>query len=255
MDMPTNGGVSQRAKLIAASTRVLAIIGFVGVLSVGMWGSVQVAKAVPGALSSVAAAIVSLTSIFIPASGPGAEKTNTPVVEQATTTIAAAATSTPPAQLPEEKPVTVPTATPPAPKPSTSASTPAQPAPAAYVDLAVRVIEIGVVDRETGTFTASSTPMRGNRIAVRFAVENKGTKVSPQWSFNAVLPTLPSYVYVAPMQQELGPGDRIEYTIGFDTFQTNSDSGDIVINVDPTGRVNEPNKENNIIRYTVTVTK
>ena len=49
------------------ATRLFAILGFIAVLGIGMWGSVQIARAVPSALSNVAAAIVSLTSIFVPA--------------------------------------------------------------------------------------------------------------------------------------------------------------------------------------------
>src|SRR3989344_1311123 len=54
-------------RLAGIGLRALAVISFIAILSIGMWGSVQIAKAVPNAFSSLAAAIVSLSSIFIPA--------------------------------------------------------------------------------------------------------------------------------------------------------------------------------------------
>jgi hypothetical protein len=122
--------------------------------------------------------------------------------------------------------------------------------PNGYVDLVPRIIEVGVVDKTTGAFTASSTPSRSQRIAVRFAVENLGTKTSNQFAFNAVLPTLPLFIYSAPMQQELRPKDRIEFTVGFDSFDINS-NGQFIVNVDPTGSIQEKNEENNIVKFTI----
>ena len=129
--------------------------------------------------------------------------------------------------------------------------------PNGFVDLRARLIEVGVVDKTTGEFTASSTPntkMIGKRVAARFAVENIGTRTSDQWTFNAVLPTFPSHIYSSPTQPALGPNDRIEFTLGFDSFEEDGE-GDLVVNVDPVNRINESNKENNVLRTTITVSK
>ena len=129
--------------------------------------------------------------------------------------------------------------------------------PNGSVDLVPTIIEEGVVDKTTGVFTASSTPNRRTdlyRVAVRFAVTNQGTKASGGWTFNAVLPTYPSHVFDSPSQAPLNPGDRIEYTLGFDSLQ-NVDQSTFVVNVDPTGSINESNKNNNIVSYTVTTVK
>lgn len=128
--------------------------------------------------------------------------------------------------------------------------------PNGSVDLVARVIEVGVINKTTGAFTASSTPSlkaMGDqyRIGVRFAVENDGTKTSPQFDFNAVLPTLPSYIFSAPMQQALTPGDRIEFTLAFDSFD-NSSAHIFTVNVDPSSRINESTKANNIVHYAIT---
>lgn len=340
-------------------TRAVAVVAFIVVALIGMWGSVKVASAVPNAFSAIAAAVVSITSIFVPAgeeitlSAPsltdsgsaftlswehaqksvdgsytfrydcaegvhftspatsGAEATvfcNVPfnflnsensivltavsANQYADVTVhidftpngAARATVTGTATLTvtndgsvTETPVIVPTTpttpvtptAPVVPKPvtptkgtETSTTFPVgttKPAsdPQGYVDLAVRVLEVGVVNKTTGAFTASSTPMRnppGGYVAVRFAVENIGTKTSPQFDFNAVLPTMPSNIFTSPIQAALGPGDRIEFTMGFDKF-ADADEGVFKVNVDPSSRINEPRKDNNLLTYTVKVAR
>ncbi len=339
----------QRANAGSPVAQVLAVIGILALLVIGMWGSVTVASAVPGGLSRALAALVSFSSIFVPASetitvnGPsgvvtahtpftltfahsdksvqgsyrlrylcadgislnsavnGSDQTvfcNVPFNFNAQDAITLVGSNTSDLQQPVEMfidftpngvmtptvtgstaviigtnalssstPVSVtPTPAPtPKPKPTPRPTTPTTTTypvvqtsgqvsdPNGYVDLTARVIEVGYVDKTTGAFTASSTPSRQNRIAVRFAVENLGTKRSPSFAFNAVLPTIPSHIFSAPPQQELNPGDRIEFTIGFDTF-VDALVGDITINVDPTNSINERNKDNNIIHYTLHAT-
>ena len=343
---------SARSRMANSATRVIAIIGFIALLGIGMYGSVRVAQAVPGAFSRVAAAIVSLTSIFVPAnetitlSVPSLTVlSNTPVTlaiehankkvdgtytfryscidgvsisavnsvgtadalvcntpypftpfnnsitvtpvsatnrfvdvevfvsfvptNTATATIIGSTVLTVENRDIATSPTTVPTTNPtPAPKPkprpttnpgtgsSTTILVPQGHAsdPNGYVDLTARVIEVGTLN-DQGVFVASSTPVRGSKIAVRFAIENSGTKTSKEFTFSSVLPTMPPYTYFSNSQVALGPQDRIEYTIGFDSFQTSSDAGDFIVNVDPTNTNNERNKDNNIIHYTVYVTK
>ncbi|MES2135393.1 MAG: CARDB domain-containing protein [Patescibacteria group bacterium] len=349
-----------QSRLGGVAVRALAIFGFLAIIIVGMWGSVQVARGVPNAFSSLASAVASFTSVFIPAGekitlstasftlnsnepftiswrhdkksldgsytfrydcadavyfnsptisgtpatiycntsfnflNSGNQITLIPVSSnnrfvdvqvfidftpngasrptvtgQTTFTIVnngnttspgtlAPATTTPTTVTP--KPVTP---TPVTPRPVTPGPTQtgvypvtggvAVSDPNGYVDLTARIIEVGIVDKTTGVFTASSTPTRANnRIAVRFAVENIGTKTSPTFDFNAVLPTLPSNIFSAPMQQSLAPGDRIEFTVGFDSFNSSKPDGLFVVNIDPSNRINERNKVNNIVQYTIT---
>ncbi|MEK7613506.1 MAG: CARDB domain-containing protein [Patescibacteria group bacterium] len=334
------------------ATRALAIVGFLAIIGIGLWGTASVARGAPGVFSAIAAAIVSLTSIFVPAdeeivlsvpsltvlsgesftiswehakkntegsytfrydcadgvsftspSQSGAETTvfcnipfnflnskdsitltplstknrfidvtlhvdftpngaNQPTVSGSTSLTIAneniggspVVTGTTPTT-----PVKTPT---PTKGPETSgvyeiANGPVASNPNGPTDLVARIIELGVVDKTTGAFTASSTPNRStitHRVAVRFAVENVGTRTSPQWTFNAVLPTFPSHIFSSPMQQALGPGDRIEFTIGFDSL-ADTNEGTLVINVDPSNRINEANKINNILTYKVITVK
>ena len=56
-----------RESLVGVGVRVVAVVAFLAIAVVGMIGSVKVASAVPNAFSSLAAAVVSITSIFVPA--------------------------------------------------------------------------------------------------------------------------------------------------------------------------------------------
>mgnify|MGYP001579667849 FL=1 len=353
-----NNGTSRVA---SGATKALAVIGFLAILVVGMWGGASIATNVPATLKSIAAAIVSMTSIFVPASETitvtasdyaptsgspvtvsythdsrsvvgsyvfryscanglvvtsvqnGAEEqiycnvpfhfiptgtaltvtpvsktdkfvdleifidfvpngastptvTGTTVITVENTELTGSSGTLGGGTVPT--PTTPTTPTPTTPKPTqptagtpTTVITPISTIPGSNpngtVDLAGRIIEVGIVDNATGAFTASSTPTRtpqGGRVAVRFAIENIGTKTSPTFVFNAVLPTFPGHVYSSPNQIALNPGDRIEYTIGFDSFAQAS-SAEFTLNIDPTNSVNERNKDNNLIKYTIYVTK
>lgn len=233
-----------------SAMHVLAVVGFIAVLIGGLWGSILVARATPGAFTSLAAAIVSVTSVFIPADDEGdtttpEEAAETEVEESADTGETQVSGSTERTAGNETTTIEV----------ISTGGTPSSD-PNGFVDLSARVIEIGLVDKATGEFTASSSPSRSafnQRAAVRFLVENLGTRTSGQWTFNAVLPTFPSHIYSSPSQLALAPGDRTEYTLGFDSFEEDGE-GTLIVNVDPTNSINEPNKDNNILRVTVVLT-
>lgn len=334
-----------KPELVASLARVGGIVGFVALLGIGMWGSVAVARNAPNMLSSLAAAVASLTSVFVPGgekivlsapsltvhsgeafeiswehvrrsgegsyalrydcangvsfTSPAPSGGDAPVVCETSfaitgpdsitltgtsdenrfadvmlhidfveggggrtvsgstlVTIANEAVGAGPSATADAPKPSVPLA----PGPSTTTTYPLTPEvpkvapdPKGLVDLAVRVIEQGFVNKDSGLFTASSSPNRAGgtyRIAVRFVVENLGARTSPQWTFNAVLPTFPSHIYSSPSQQALSPGDRIEFTLAFDSI-ADQDSGTFTVNVDPTGSMNESNKDNNIVHYTV----
>ncbi|OHA26568.1 MAG: hypothetical protein A3C06_03270 [Candidatus Taylorbacteria bacterium RIFCSPHIGHO2_02_FULL_46_13] len=124
--------------------------------------------------------------------------------------------------------------------------------PYGKTDLAPRILEVGTIDKVTNAFTATTTLRASDRIAVRFEVENLGTANSGHWQFNAVLPTFPNYIFESDGQQPLAPGDKIEYTIGFDNVELDTD-GRFVINVDPTSSIPEASESNNIATTTIRV--
>ncbi len=73
-------------------------------------------------------------------------------------------------------------------------------------DLAVRITSINSLSSQQG------------RVAVVFEVENIGTNLAPAgWMFTANLPVGYSYLYSSATQQALYPGDKIVYTLGFNS--------------------------------------
>ena len=120
-------------------------------------------------------------------------------------------------------------------------------APLGKPDLVPKILEVGIVDKATNVFVSTTSLKASDRIAVRFEVENKGTKASGDWRFNAVLPTYPSYIFQSEGQPTLGPGDKIEYVLGFDHVEK-ADGNTVTINVDPASSLNELNEDNNIAR-------
>ena len=127
----------------------------------------------------------------------------------------------------------------------TTVTTPRVSDPNGYVDLAVEIIRVGTLEGRSDRFSSNDRTLeRGERGGIMFAVRNLGTKTSQEWSFEAVLPTRPSYTFRKSNQQELAPGDRIEYTLGFDSI-VNRDEGEITIRIDPRDTIDESNESNN----------
>lgn len=337
-------------KLIHVATRGLAVVGLIAVIIAGLWGSILLARAVPGAFSSLTATVVSMTSIFVSAGenislSPSSETTSsgesfilswehakksgagsyafrfacTPGVSF-TSPAKNGAVETVPCDTPfaflnannamvltayakESKPVESSVAiefTPDgASAPSVSGSfvltiengagseekkavAPAETItdrriagtettvveisstaqspksdPNGAADLVIRMIEVGETDTATGVFTANPAPSRSTanrRIAVRFSVENTGTKTSDEWAFIANLPTTPPRTYTSPIQQTLGPGDYIKFTLSFDSFVDGTEGVFMVI-VDPESHAEDANRDNNRLEETITVTK
>lgn len=136
---------------------------------------------------------------------------------------------------------------------STPGSTTAKPInPNGKPDLAVNVLDVGYIDAATNKFVAASSVNRSERVAVRFEIENKGNNVSDSWMFSAILPTYPPFVFQSQTQQKLNPGEKIEYTLGFDKVATGN-SVDLKIFADQSLKINESNEENNIKIVTINI--
>ena len=137
----------------------------------------------------------------------------------------------------------------------TVSTTPTPSNPSGTADLSVKIIDVGIVSRSSSEFTATSSVRATDRAAVRFTVENLGTKVSDSWTFSAVLPTSPAYIFDSQSQRVLLPGERIEFTLGFDSIVAPTDTAlaHITINIDPTNSLREVTKNNNIAKTTIIV--
>jgi hypothetical protein len=133
------------------------------------------------------------------------------------------------------------------PKPSTPVN--AQP------DLTVKVLAVGTIDPSTNVFTVKSEVSTGERAAIKFEIINIGTKKADGWTFNAVLPTFPSHIFHSDTQLPLTPGDKIEFTLGFDQIDVSQNTAVITIYADPTNSINESNKENNLAQAKLTIKK
>lgn len=126
--------------------------------------------------------------------------------------------------------------------------------PNGRVDLSVQILETGSLDPVTNVFTRTASIRRGSKGAVRFQVTNLGTKSAENWTFNAVVPTFPMYIYSSDMQPVLGPGDSVEYTLGFDQADGTATNGILTVNLDPSGAIrNEISRDNNIARATFSI--
>jgi hypothetical protein len=126
-------------------------------------------------------------------------------------------------------------------------STPTQ--PAGIPDLTVRTIAVGVVDPMTGSFIPKNTFGSYETVSFKFDVANRGNGKSGAWTFSTNFPTQTQSLYHPPMQQPLGPGDHIEFTLSF----SQPISGNISINIDPSNAVAESNESNNYLSEYISV--
>ncbi len=236
-----------------AARNGLATVGFLALVVVGMWLAIYAARFVPTAVNGIGAAAVYLGSVFTPAPAPSLS-----VVPTATTTLpfsnatTTAATTTASQSSTPSKPAPV---TPTPGKQTSSVTqisgTAATPSPYGFPDLAITIDRVGYLATSSAeSFVASSTVPHGMRPAVEFTVRNVGTNVSSVWSFTATIPTQTSYVYTAPNQQKLNPGDSIQFTLGFDQANAGA-SQKISLHLNPGG--SDANTANNDASTTLTI--
>ena len=120
-------------------------------------------------------------------------------------------------------------------------------------DLIIRFKEMGYLDRSTNAFTpvTSQSLDRSLRIGIKFDVVNVGgSSTGRQWNFNAYLPTSPAFIYNADMQKLLNPGEKIEYTLGFDRL-SDQRSNTLRILLDGGNLIDEVNEGNNEIQVVI----
>lgn len=130
----------------------------------------------------------------------------------------------------------------------TGTSTPSN--PNGVVNLRGKVIAVGVLDRTTGEFTASTSINISARVGVKFEIENIGTRTSSAWSFIAQLPTTPFHSFQSAAQIPLAPGDKIEYTLGFDSVEGQK-KVQFLLNVDPSAQTYDVDRTNNLVRHDI----
>jgi hypothetical protein len=122
--------------------------------------------------------------------------------------------------------------------------------PNGLTDLEVRPIATGYIN-SYGVFVSSNSVSPSDQAAVKFAVVNVGDKNSGVWTFAADLPSQTDPHYVSGPQENLGPGDRIEYILGFKNINNTTDNT-VMVNADPGNMLTERSKANNIARIHIT---
>jgi hypothetical protein len=251
-----------------AAVNGLAIVGFVALVGAGIWLAVYSARFVPGAVSRLGSAAVALSQIFVPGSSSslsvvpppsGTGSTTIPFGDGSTST---PATSTTPVTTPVQTPPPVHTnPTPVAGTPTSgqypiNGATTTAPATGLYglPDFTVTITAVGYLATSSAdSFVASPTVPTGTRPAVRFTIKNVGTNATgSSWVFSAQIPTGNNYLYQSLPQQNLNPGDSIDYTLGFDQAIRGSNEP-ITITANSTRTVAESNMNDDSISAQVTV--
>ena len=231
----------------------LAGVGFVALIAFGIWLAIYSSRYVPEVVNTLGSAAVSLSELFTPAPEPSLL-----VVGSSTP-----ATSTTISFGDDEPAVTTPANT--GTRPSGGSTTPGPetggtfpigtttPVLHGLPDLVVEIDAIGyLASGSTDSFVASSTVPAGSRAAVKFIIRNAGTNVAAPWRWSATLPAQGTFGYQSQLQQSLNPGDRIEFTLGFDQPNRGSNQT-ITINVNHDSTIGESNTNNNRATATLTV--
>ncbi len=110
-------------------------------------------------------------------------------------------------------------------------------------DLEVRILDVGLMNRSTGAFYPSSSLSQFDNVAVRFEVENKGGASTGYWSMRADLPTENDDHQIYGPLTSLAPGQKTQFTLGFDNPQTGSQI--FTIQIDHNNSIQESNESNN----------
>lgn len=221
----------------------LAIVGFVCLLAIGVWGAVYSSRYVPNIVGKLGTAAVYVGSIFSPAEEPSIA-TTTP--SGPTTIDFGSATSTATTTVAKPAATTTPKRTAPAPTYRAVWAT-TTPTYYGYPDLAVSALAIGYLNSNSiDSFVVSPTVPDGKRPAVKFSVKNIGTNVTGTWNFNATLPTTNGGNYTSESQRSLNPGDSVDFTLGFDRADNGTDKAFTVV-VNKGRNVSEVNFDNNTL--------
>ena len=177
------------------------------------------------------------------------QKTDSVGVVRVTVKNSSAGTVVPPSSTANTAPASTVTNTA-TPAQSTSVSAPVQAAYYGKADLAIRLLQIGLLNNGTNIISNQSQFSYSDMVGIKFEVRNDGDVATGPWSFTASLPSLSTPIYNSNAQISLKPGESIIFTLGF-TNLTNLYTGTITINVDPSNSVVESNKYNNALTTTI----
>ena len=118
--------------------------------------------------------------------------------------------------------------------------------PHGLADLEVRPTATGYITNN-GVFIPSNSVTSSQQAAVKFSIVNVGDRNSGTWTFAMDIPSQTDPRFVSATQQNLGPGDRIEYVLGFKNIN-NTQQNTITITADPSNFLSEFSKANNSVQ-------
>ncbi len=235
-----------------AAINGLAAIGFLALVGAGMWLAVYSARFVPGALSRVGAAAVSLGSVFVPAPAGIA------VVPTASSTMITFGNGTTTPSLPVA-PTKTSVATTVTTNPGSRTNTDYQiggtatPVLSGLPDLVTSITAVGyLTSTSTDSFVAATTVPKGSIAAVQFTIKNVGTNATGAWRFSASIPTSSAYIFQSIPQENLNPNESIDYTLGFDQAIAGTNKM-ISVSANPDKTVLESNMNNDSASATITI--
>jgi len=221
-----------------AAIKTLAIVGFAAAIFVGVWLSIQVVHYIPSALSTLASLAESVYNTRAPFATESEEGEVLVTADNTTLTDTTTATTTAP--LPVALPTDIKPATPPKKTPVATTTPPVVPTPIpvlvvsnphGYTDLKVAYRGIGSYNENTKVFTPTIAIDNDTRGALRFAVENTGTKTSGLWTYIVTLPTESKSIYASPTQPPLLPGSKDTIMIAFSEIATKAGIYPITITI------------------------
>jgi len=109
-------------------------------------------------------------------------------------------------------------------------------------DLSIHHIRTGVIARN-GYFVQKSSFSKNDVVVIKFTVSNNGTKTSPAWKFQALLPKTDNPLYTSAYQPAIPPCSGRFYTVRVSNPRVGNQK--ITVSVDPVNEVQELNEINN----------
>lgn len=229
-----------------AATNGLAIIGFITLMSLGVWLAIYATRFVPQTVDRIGVAAVYLGSVF-----KQDETSTLSVVPTASTTIQfgeASSTSTTASASHTPETAARPVWTPSTPVDVANTAIPTTHTAPAYSgapDLAVVIESVGTVAADGSSIIATTTIPAHTQIAMKFRVTNIGTNVSGPWTMNIAIPSGGASANQTFSQGSLLPSQPSEYIVRFDNI-TPGTGHTIVVRIDPNHTLAESNTGNNL---------
>jgi len=109
-------------------------------------------------------------------------------------------------------------------------------------DLSIHHIRTGVITRN-GYFVQKNSFNKNDVVVIKFTVSNNGTKTSPAWKFQALLPKTDNPLYTSAYQPAIPPCSGRFYTVKVSNPKVGNQK--ITVSVDPVNEMQELNEINN----------